>query len=82
MSLCQYLEIKSLEVEDSAQQHAAFLVYMDLTAGMIMLWGFFFVGHMTFEPNLSRHHFQNDYVVSVVAILFTNYKNVDECFCL
>ncbi|XP_008332327.1 tRNA-splicing endonuclease subunit Sen15 [Cynoglossus semilaevis] len=27
-----YLEIKSLEVEDSAQQHAAFLVYMDLTA--------------------------------------------------
>lgn len=63
MSLCQYLEIKSLEVEDSAQQHAAFLVYMDLTAGMIMLWSFF-VGHMTFETNLSRHHFQNDCCLS------------------
>lgn len=45
MSLCQYLEIKSLEVEDSAQQHAAFLVYMDLTAGMIMLWSFFCWSH-------------------------------------
>lgn len=32
-SLCQYREMKNLEVGDSAQVHAAFLVYMDLAEG-------------------------------------------------
>lgn len=35
ISVCQYQQMKDLQVGDSAQVHAAFLVYMDLAEGAL-----------------------------------------------